>query len=137
LRPAEVEGVTTLDQLWARLSRVSSLKFVARSGKANGWNGTGSGTVAVRQQGEGVITFNESGTWRPEVGPDTRFSNAFRWTLSGDVLRLEHLRFGETIRSISSISYRRGSVSGVPPPRTCAARTVTPPPCWSTTTASS
>jgi hypothetical protein len=74
---------------------VRSLSFVARSGMPNGWNGTGVGTVVVRLGGNGTMTFTESGTWRPEVGPQTRFTNVFRWMLAGDVLRLEHLRFGE------------------------------------------
>jgi hypothetical protein len=87
--------MTTLDQPWGQLSRVRSLSFVARSGKPNGWNGTGVGTVEVCQVKDGVLTFTESGIWRPEVGPETRFRNVFRWTLSGDGLRLEHLRFGE------------------------------------------
>jgi hypothetical protein len=85
----------TQDRLWAMLCQVTALSFVVRSGKSNGWNGTGVGTVEVRQVKDRVITFTESGTWRPEVGPDTRFRNVFRWTLADDVLRLEHLRFGE------------------------------------------
>jgi hypothetical protein len=41
------------------------------------------------------MTFTESGTWRPQgVGRDIRFSNIYRWTLSGNALRLEHLRQG-------------------------------------------
>lgn len=86
--------MTALEQLWDRLRRLRSLSFVARSGKPNGWNGTGSGTVAVENVAGGAMTFAEAGVWRAADGRETRFSNVFRWTLAGDLLRLEHLRFG-------------------------------------------
>lgn len=85
-----------LDHLWDRLRLVRSLSFVASSGAESGWNGTGSGTVEVREAGDGEMTFHEQGTWRPEgVERDIRFHNVYRWTRAGDLLRLEHLRFGE------------------------------------------
>jgi hypothetical protein len=40
------------------------------------------------------MTFSERGTWRPEGGRHIPFTNVYRWTLTGDTLRLEHLRFG-------------------------------------------
>jgi hypothetical protein len=85
----------TLEQLWDRLQRVRSLSFVAHSGAESGWNGEGVGTVEVRAIGEGSMTFHEQGSWRP-VGSEReiRFHNFYRWTLSGDLLRLEHLRLG-------------------------------------------
>jgi hypothetical protein len=87
--------MTALEQLWDRLSRVRWLSFVARSGKPTGWNGRGIGTVMVQRVGERTLTFTESGTWRPEAGRDSRFSNVFRWTAVGETIRLEHLRFGK------------------------------------------
>jgi hypothetical protein len=84
-----------LEQLWKRLGSVRALSFVARSEKPYGWNGKGSGTIVVQRPSEEMMTFTESGTWQPGVGRDIRFSNVFPWTRAGDVLRLEHLRFGE------------------------------------------
>jgi hypothetical protein len=84
----------SLRQLWDRLRQVRGLSFVASSAGKHGWNGRGVGTVEVREAGPGVMTFHEQGTWRPEGGREIRFHNVYRWTLSGDVLRLEHLRFG-------------------------------------------
>jgi len=85
----------TQERLWDMLCRVGALSFAARSKLPNGWNGTGVGTVEARQVKDGVLTFTESGVWHPEVGRETRFTNVFRWTVAGDVVRLEHLRFGE------------------------------------------
>lgn len=85
-----------LEQLWDRLRLVRSLAFVASSESTTGRNGRGVGTVEVREAGDGAMTFHEQGSWRPEGGErDIRFSNVYRWTLAGDLLRLEHLRFGE------------------------------------------
>jgi hypothetical protein len=86
--------VTALEELWDRFWRVGTLSFVARSARAGGWNGTGSGTVEALRAGEGTMTFIEAGIWRPEGGRATRFSNVFRWSVVGDAIRLEHLRFG-------------------------------------------
>lgn len=92
----EAEVVVTLDRLWDRLAGVRSLSFVSRSGKATGWNGNGKGAVEVCQAGAGVMTFHEQGLWRPEGGErDIRFRNVYRWTVHGETLRLEHLRFGD------------------------------------------
>jgi hypothetical protein len=85
----------TTTQLWNLLRRVQSLSFVARSGAGTGWDGTGVGTVQVGECGQDVLTFTEEGTWRPEAGGrQTTFHNVYRWTLAGDLIRLEHLRFG-------------------------------------------
>ncbi len=73
---------------------MQSLSFVARSEAGTGWNGSGIGPVVVEAHGDGVLTFSESGIWRPEVGRHTRFRNVFRWSIIGDTLRLEHLRLG-------------------------------------------
>jgi hypothetical protein len=82
--------------LWHRLRLVRSLAFVASSGTATGWDGRGAGTVEVKEPGDGVLTFHEQGSWRPEGGErDILFTNVSRWTLADDLLRLEHLRFGE------------------------------------------
>jgi hypothetical protein len=86
--------MTALEQLWERLSCVRTLAFVARSGRPGGWNGAGSGTVVVARIDAATMTFTEAGVWRPEGSRDLRFSNVFRWTVAGDLIRLEHLRFG-------------------------------------------
>jgi hypothetical protein len=83
-----------LGEVWDRLRQVRTLSFIARSAGLTGWNGRGSGMVVVESAGEGVITFAESGFWRPEGGRDIRFHNVFRWSKAGEAIRLEHLRFG-------------------------------------------
>jgi hypothetical protein len=81
--------------LWDSLRRVRSLDFVARSASSTGWNGSGSGTVVVASPTQSVLTFTESGSWQPALGTPLRFSNVFRWSLTGPAdVRLEHLRFG-------------------------------------------
>ena len=85
----------TREQLWESLGRVRTLAFVARSATPSGWNGRGSGAVIVAPDKGDAITFTESGTWRPDGGPELRFTNVFRWTpLDSGNVRLEHLRFG-------------------------------------------
>jgi hypothetical protein len=85
----------TLEELWNLLGEVRSLSFVARIAEPTGWNGRGFGTVDVRLSDDGVMTFTEQGTWQPRDSVRAlRFRNLYRWTLAGDVLRLEHLRFG-------------------------------------------
>ena len=91
----DAEPCPALNHLWNRLRRVRSLSFVASSASTTGWNGTGVGTAEVREAGDGAMTFHEQGFWRPEGGErDIRFRNVYRWTPVGDLLRLEHLRFG-------------------------------------------
>jgi hypothetical protein len=88
--------MAALDDLWQRLSRVRSLAFVASSSSATGWNGRGRGTVEVTHVAAGVITFTEAGSWQPDGSErEIRFSNVYRWTLTDESLRLEHLRLGE------------------------------------------
>lgn len=83
------------DGLWRTLSRVRRLGFVARSAGATGWNGSGQGTVLVEHPARGVLTYDESGVWRPDGSGELKFRNVFRWTLLGSAaIRLEHLRFG-------------------------------------------
>ena len=85
-----------LDDLWSVLQRVRALRFDARTEAATGWDGTGTGTVAVSEPAAGVVVFEEVGTWQPSISgrPAIGFNNVFRWTVIGEVLRLEHLRFG-------------------------------------------
>lgn len=84
----------TPGQLWRLLGDVRCLAFVAASEAATGWNGCGVGTVVVSGAGDGGMTFHEAGTWRPDAGGEIRFRNVYRWTVLGDRVRLEHLRFG-------------------------------------------
>jgi Family of unknown function (DUF6314) len=84
-----------LEELWDRLLRMRALAFEARSASRTGWNGRGNGDVVVKSVGEGAVTFEESGLWRQEGGREHHFSNVYRWSRRGDLLRLEHLRFGE------------------------------------------
>jgi hypothetical protein len=88
--------VQSLDEVLTLLRRVRSLRFDAQSGAATGWDGVGTGSVAVSEPGAGVVVFTEHGTWQPSAPgrPAIAFNNAFRWSVAGDALRLEHLRFG-------------------------------------------
>src|SRR5262249_32704997 len=92
---SDAEPCPALERLWERLLRVKQLAFVARSPLKTGWNGAGSGPVAVRLDDSESLIFTESGVWTPEGGREIRFRNVFRWSKAGGALRLEHLRFGE------------------------------------------
>ena|ERR1043166_4046652 len=82
-------------ELWSHLRRVTTVKFTSQSQSATGWIGLGSGIVSVESPALNVLLFNESGTWQPNRGKETRFTNVFRWTqLGAESIRLEHLRFG-------------------------------------------
>jgi hypothetical protein len=87
-----------VQKAWTRLLAVQELTFVAHSLAApnTGWNGTGKGVVRVEKAEPGVILFHERGAWALAEGPQTTFTNVFRWTadLEGHLIRLEHLRFG-------------------------------------------
>jgi hypothetical protein len=84
----------TARQLWDGLQRVRFVRFISRS-DTPGWNGIGFGSVAVESPSEEVLVYVESGIWQLAKGRETRFSNVFRWTLTGpELIRLEHLRFG-------------------------------------------
>lgn len=80
------------ERLLDALRRVKAVRFDARG---SAWVGAGIGSVAVASPADGVITFAESGTWRPERGGEFEFSNVFRWSaVAPELVRLEHLRFG-------------------------------------------
>lgn len=78
------------------LRRVQSLRFDAQSDAATGWDGVGTGSVTASEPAVGVVVFCEVGTWQPTAPgrPAIAFNNVFRWSILGDTLRLEHLRFG-------------------------------------------
>jgi hypothetical protein len=86
----------SLNEVLTLLRRVRSLRFDARSEAATGWDGVGTGTVAVSEPAAGVVVFDEAGTWQPNDSGRAAvgFKNVFRWSVVGDALRLEHLRFG-------------------------------------------
>lgn len=84
----------TADEVLRFLRAVRSLRFEARSDAGTGWDGIGIGWVAVTEPTEGILLFNESGTWTATTGRESTFTNVFRWSLLGDSLRLEHLRHG-------------------------------------------
>jgi hypothetical protein len=86
--------MASLAEVWSLLRSVRALRFDARSAAATGWNGSGTGTVQVSEPEPGVVIFDEAGTWQPLGGAAVRFTNVFRWSNTGEALRLEHLRFG-------------------------------------------
>ena len=81
-----------LAEAWALLRSVRSVSFVARSETGTGW--AGAGVIAVSEPRAGIVVFRESGYVRPYGHGAIRFTNVFRWSRLGDLLRLEHLRFG-------------------------------------------
>lgn len=82
-------------ELWARFGEVAAVRFTSTSYSGIGWSGVGSGLVKVSEPAPNVLVLSESGVWQQDGGKELRFSNVFRWTLMGERLRLEHLRFGE------------------------------------------
>src|SRR4051812_27120617 len=88
--------MASLTEVLSLLRRVRSLRFDARSEAATGWDGAGSGTVAVSEPVARVLVFEEAGTWQPSIPERSaiRFKNVFRWSVASEALRLEHLRFG-------------------------------------------
>lgn len=85
------------DDILALLCRVRSMRFEARSGAGSGWDGVGTGSVAVSEPAAGAVVFDEAGTWRPSAPERAagEFTNVFRWSAAdGGALRLEHLRYG-------------------------------------------
>ena len=87
-----------IKKVWNRLLPVQELIFEAssRATPNTGWNGAGKGVVRVEKVDPGILVFQESGTWTPDEGRETTFTNIFRWTTDpdGHFIRLEHLRFG-------------------------------------------
>ncbi len=86
--------MATLSDVWSTLRSVRTLKYNARSEAATGWTGEGNGSVDVSEPAAGTIVFTEAGTWHPLAMKPLRFTNIFRWSVSGTAIRLEHLRFG-------------------------------------------
>ncbi len=85
------------------------LQFVARSARADGWNGSGRGTVEVTSCDPAQLIFYESGTWEPLNGGRIAFRNVFRWQhLNSNIIRLEHLRYGPD-RPVFLFDLTRGS----------------------------
>lgn len=91
-----IDRMASLAEVWSLLRRVRALRFDARTEAATGWEGVGTGTVAVSEPTAGVVVFVEAGTWQPAAParPAIGFSNVYRWSAVGEGLRLEHLRFG-------------------------------------------
>ncbi len=88
------DDLETRQSLWDALRTVCAVHFVAYGSAATGWSGIGDGTVLVEDSPD-VILFREVGTWRqPGAAKPLPFTNVYRWTLRGETIRLEHLRFG-------------------------------------------
>jgi hypothetical protein len=103
--------IVSVNELLSLLRRVRALRFDAHSDAATGWQGTGSGIVVVSAPADGIVVFEESGSWQPSAsgrGP-IGFKNAFRWSAVGEALRLEHLRFG---RENPVLLFDMGPVAG-------------------------
>jgi len=88
--------MASLTEVLSLLRQVRSLRFDARSEAATGWDGVGTGAVAISEPAFGVVVFDEAGTWQPRAPGRSAvgFKNVFRWSVVGESLRLEHLRFG-------------------------------------------
>jgi hypothetical protein len=84
---------------WDRLSTIEHLSFSTKSRQGDEQTvKIGQADVAVTITTQSVITFQEKGHWHVDYGPDTAFSNSFRWTLdlSALLISLEHLRYGNS-----------------------------------------
>jgi hypothetical protein len=77
------------------LAQVRSYEFVATSSKADGWQGTGRGTVRIEKNGPDTLLFYEEGFFETNQRR-FRSSNVYRWQFkdSESLVSLEHLRFG-------------------------------------------
>ena len=84
--------LASLAEVWALLRDVRAVSFVARCETGTGW--AGAGVIAVSEPGPWILVLEESGHVRPHGHRDFQFTNVFRWSRLGEVLRLEHLRFG-------------------------------------------
>ncbi len=85
--------------LWQRLKTISRITFESQSCHADQhWRVSGSGKVVVECPDDSRITFSETGSWTAESGLSLNFSNRYRWhrTRSDNIIRLQHLRQGET-----------------------------------------
>lgn len=84
------------DHVLTELRKIRSLRFEAASEVGSGWQGEGAGVVTVTEPAAGVVLFSEKGTWKPSAAKRSEigFTNVYRWTAVGELLRLEHLRFG-------------------------------------------
>ncbi len=85
--------------LWQRLKTISRIEFESRSCHADQhWRVSGSGKVVVECPDDSRITFSETGSWTADSGLSLNFSNRYRWhrTRSDNIIRLQHLRQGET-----------------------------------------
>ncbi|MEM8531594.1 MAG: DUF6314 family protein [Chloroflexota bacterium] len=87
----------TLDSFWYRLCIVQALEFTATSHSHTiGWTGRGWGSVTVTQTDDTELICTEQGNWTTDTNVRLAFRNVYRWRIDeeGQLLHLEHLRFG-------------------------------------------
>lgn len=84
-----------VEWLWDALRQVTTLEFASRSRSNTGWTGSGTGSVTVEAPTPDSLVFHESGLWHSATNKPLEFRNVYRWTRTGQTIRLEHLRFGE------------------------------------------
>ena len=58
-----------------------------------GWEGTGKGEVKVAQIDANTLIFYEKGVFLVQ-NKTVKCYNTYRWTFEGELVKLEHLRFG-------------------------------------------
>ena len=86
--------MASIEEVWGLLRGARALTFTAHSEAGTGWDGAGTGSVAVSEPAPGVVVFEEAGRWQPSGRRSMAFFNVFRWSRLGEAIRLEHLRFG-------------------------------------------
>ena len=89
----------SLAALWSLLRSRTRVEITARSLADNfRWTGLGTGIVDVTEEGTHTLLFNERGRWNNPSHGNPAFSNIYRWKIaqSGQSIRLEHLRYGES-----------------------------------------
>lgn len=89
-----IDSRPAVDFFWNRLLTIRKVNFTSSSRVQSGWEGTAEGTVEVVCKNNSEILFNEKGHFTTSAGNTLTFRNIFRWTLSNNYIRLEHLRYG-------------------------------------------
>ena len=87
-----------LEQLWARLQKITAFSFTASNGPGSktNWRGHGRGDVVATLDGR-QVTFDEQAEYTDGDGHKIQLQNRYRWTLDDDSIQLAHLRRAEPV----------------------------------------
>lgn len=87
-----------LEQLWARLAKITAFSFSASNGPGSktNWRGHGRGDVEATANDNSIV-FAEQAAFTDGDGHKIQLQNRYRWTRCADSIRLEHLRREEPV----------------------------------------